>query len=206
MNRPDQAIDFSGDTAPRTMNRRDAIRRIALLMGGTMVGAEIFLRGQTLTGKNDTAGFTAADRALLDEIGETIIPATDIPGAKAVNIGAFMAMMVTDCYNDREQAIFQDGLGQIDEACRAKYGKSFLDSTPAQRTELANELDAVQRTYQEIKARRDPPHYFRMMKELTILGYFTSETGCTKAVRFIEVPGSYNGDVPYQKGDKAWFS
>ena len=53
-------------------------------------------------------------------------------------------------------------------------------------------------------ARRRPrtslPHYFRMMKELALLGYFSSEIGCTKAVRYIEVPGAYHGDVPYTKG------
>jgi hypothetical protein len=49
-----------------------------------------------------------------------------------------------------------------------------------------------------------PAHYFRMMKELTLLGYFTSEIGCTKAMRYIESPGRFDPCVPYQKGDKAW--
>jgi hypothetical protein len=49
-----------------------------------------------------------------------------------------------------------------------------------------------------------PNHYFRMMKELTLLGYFTSEVGATKALRYIETPGHYDGCMPYKKGDKAW--
>ena len=51
------------------------------------------------------------------------------------------------------------------------------------------------------------PHignYFGMMKQLTLLGYFTSEIGATKALRYIAVPGKYEGCVPYKKGDKAW--
>jgi hypothetical protein len=40
------------------------------------------------------------------------------------------------------------------------------------------------------------PHYFRLMKELTLLGYFTSEIGSTQALRYLEVPGSFNGDAP----------
>jgi hypothetical protein len=189
----------------QNMNRREAVRRIALLMGGAMVGSEFILSGQAVPGKWPAAGFSDADKALLDEIGETIIPATDIPGAKAAKIGAFMAMMVTDCYNDNQHAAFLLGLRKIDDACRAKYGTSFMDSTPAQRTELANGLDAEQRAYNRTKPQAAPAHYFRMMKELTILGYFSSEIGCTQAVKYVEVPGSYNGDYPYKKGDRAWY-
>jgi hypothetical protein len=43
------------------------------------------------------------------------------------------------------------------------------------------------------------------MKELTVLGYFTSEIGASQALRYVEVPGSFNGNVPYKKGDRAWF-
>ena len=54
------------------------------------------------------------------------------------------------------------------------------------------------------KKKEDPAHYFRMMKELTILGYFTSEIGATQALRYVAVPGRYEGCVPYTKGEKAW--
>jgi hypothetical protein len=169
-----------------------------------MVGSEILLSGQAVPGKK-AAGFTDDDRALLDEIGETILPATDIPGAKAAGVGAFMAMMVADCYTDAQHDAFSDGLRRIDASCRAKCGKSFMEATPAQRNELANALEAEQRAQYARKAKDDLPHYFRMMKELAVLGYFSSEIGCTRAVRYIEVPGAYHGDIPYTKGERAWF-
>jgi hypothetical protein len=187
------------------MNRREAVRRIALLMGGAVVGSQFILGGQPVPGKWPAAGFSDADKALLDEIGETIIPATDIPGAKDAKIGAFMAMMVTDCYSDNQHAAFLLGMRKINDAAWAKYGSGFMDCTPAQRTELANLLDAEQRAYNKAKPQGSPAHYFRMMKELTILGYYSSEIGCTKAVRYVEVPGAYHGDYPYKKGDRAWY-
>jgi hypothetical protein len=49
-----------------------------------------------------------------------------------------------------------------------------------------------------------PSHYFRMMKELALLGYFTSEIGCTQAQRYVETPGHYDPCVPYTPGQKAW--
>ena len=54
------------------------------------------------------------------------------------------------------------------------------------------------------KKAEDPNHYFHLMKQLTLLGFFTSEPGANKALRYIAVPGHYDGCVPYKKGDKAW--
>ena len=193
-----------GSLAKDAMTRRQAVLRIAVLMGGALVGSQALLSGQTLAGKT-SPGFTDLDRALLDEIGDTIIPETDIPGAKSVGIGAFIAMMVTDCYDDRHHAAFREGLVAIDEAARRRFSKSFVACSPAERTDLLNAIDAEQRVHGE-PAADAPPHYFRMMKQLTVLGFFSSETGCTRAIRFIEVPGSYNGSYPYKKGDKVWFS
>ncbi len=47
-------------------------------------------------------------------------------------------------------------------------------------------------------------HYFRMMKELALLGYFTSEVGYTKAMRYAETPGRFDPCAPYTKGESAW--
>jgi hypothetical protein len=49
-----------------------------------------------------------------------------------------------------------------------------------------------------------PVHYFRMMKELALLGYFTSEIGYNQAMRYVETPGRFDPCVPYSPGEKAW--
>ena len=43
-----------------------------------------------------------------------------------------------------------------------------------------------------------------MMKELALLGYFTSEIGATQALRYTETPGRYDPCIPYTPGEKAW--
>ena len=140
----------------------------------------------------------------MNEIADTILTATRSPGAKAAKVGDFMAVMVLDCYEEPNQKIFMDGLKKIDELSDKKYNKSFVEADPKQRTELLTELDKEQKAYQDKKGKDDPSHYFRMMKETTLLGYFTSKEGATQALRYIAVPGRYDGNVPYKKGDKAW--
>lgn len=187
------------------INRREAIKRLTLLMGGAVIGAETFLHGGVVAGKQTPATFTSQDVALLDEIGETIIPTTTTPGAKAVQIGAFMKMMVTDCYDEESQAIFQAGLGQVEAGAQKTFGRKFMELTSAERTTLLNAIDQEESQYRAKKSPSDPVHYFRLMKQLTLLGYFSSEVGCTQALRFTEVPGAYRGSEPYKKGDRAWF-
>ena len=77
-----------------TMNRRDALKSVALMMGGTMVGASALLSGCSPEHQIEGLNFTPDDIAFLDELGDTIIPETDTPGAKAAGIGPFMVMMV----------------------------------------------------------------------------------------------------------------
>lgn len=170
------------------------------ILGGTLIGADFFLSGCTRKVTNK-ALFSEADVFFLDEVGETILPETDrSPGAKAAKIGAFMVTIVSDCYDQKEQTIFEEGMNTIGKMSHTTYAKSFLELDPDQRQNLLVRLDNQAKTIPEEK----PPHYFAMMKQLTIWGYFTSEPGATKALRYLPLPGSFKGCVPYKKGDKAW--
>lgn len=209
------------------MNRREAVQNIAFLLGGTLVGANAFLTGcKTSTGKQEA--FTADDIAYLNEIADTILPTTaSSPGAKAANVGQFMTVMVNDCYEAKDQKAFKEGMGKLNDFADKKYGSTFMKLNPQQRTDLLIALDkeADEYTKQQREeaskkkeddkdkaknrnvngSKDDPPkHYFRLMKELTLLGYFTSEIGTTQARRYAPVPGKYDGCTPYKKGDKAW--
>jgi Gluconate 2-dehydrogenase subunit 3 len=207
------------------ITRREAIERVAAMLGGVALidGQRLLAASQNATAATAAAvegigAFSAAEVALLDEIAETILPETRTPGAKAAHTGAFMALMVTEAYTDRNQRIFRDGMSQLDEACRRDYGASFVQAAPAQRLALLQRLDGEQKTeFDEREALRTsrapaapplapdaPVHYFRLMKELALLGYFTSEIGYRQAMRYVETPGRFDPCVPLAPGEKAW--
>jgi hypothetical protein len=188
------------------MNRRDALSRVALLVGGTVIGAEFFLSGCKANDEKygTSVNFTEKDIAYLDEIAETIIPKTDTPGAKEAKVGAFMAVMVKDTYSEAQQKIFLDGMSKLNEGSNTKFKNGFMEITPEQRKELLIELDTEQKKYAKDKKSEDPAHYFTMMKQLTLLGYFTSEPGATQALNYVAIPGRYDACIPYKKGDKAY--
>jgi hypothetical protein len=196
---------------PKLITRRDAILRVSAMLGGVaLVGQTAMLAGCTVqpTGDRSSAAanslFRQGDITLLDDIAETILPETSTPGAKAAGVGPFIAMMVTDTYYVDDQRIVRDGLNSLQAQSLGMYGAHFQIVSVAQRLTLVERLDAEQHLYMQTREEGAPAHYFRMLKELTLLGYFTSEIGYTQAMRYIETPGRYDPCAPFTPGDKSW--
>jgi glucoside 3-dehydrogenase (cytochrome c) hitch-hiker subunit len=213
------------------LNRREAIRRVSALLGGLAFvgGNNLLVAAESARPATDGAvgGFSVQDIAFLDEIAETILPATKTPGAKAAKTGAFMALMVTDCYGPAEQKVFREGMQKVDDAMKQANHVSFMVAAPPQRLAVLTSLDHEQKRVMDAREAADrkqkglaplpgapaaapaadikaPVHYFRMMKELTLLGFFTSKAGCTQALRYVEVPGRFEPCIPYAAGEAAW--
>ena len=192
------------------MNRREALAAVSALLGGSIVGSQSFLAGRALPDTSQPGAFEgllgAGEMRLLDEIGETILPTTaDSPGAKAAKIGEFMNLIVTDCYSPEDQLVFQVGLQKVKSKVAEQFGRSFMKLEPEQRHAFLLTLEAETEVYHSFRGPDDPEtHYYRMIKELTLWGYFTSEIGATQALMYIAVPGRYEGCVPYEEGGKAW--
>jgi Gluconate 2-dehydrogenase subunit 3 len=213
------------------INRREAIRRVSALLGGVaFVGGSGLLAAAEKAGSHlegIPGEFSAGQIALLDEIAETILPQTKTPGAKAAKTGVFMARMVTDCYSPAQQKVFRDGMRRLDDASKKANQVSFMAATADQRLAVLTALDIEQKRVMDARdaANRKrlglaplpgapaaapeadinaPAHYFRMMKELALLGFFTCEVGCTQALHYIEVPGRFDPCLPYTPGESAW--
>lgn len=189
------------------MNRRDAITRVGLLVGGTVIGAEAFLSGCTRRSNEEVSSieFSKDFVFLMDEVGETILPTTaSSPGAKAAGIGEFMKIIVTDCYEEKDQKIFITGISLLQNFSKQKFDKTFTELSAVEKHDLVVLLDTEAKAYSKNKNKEEPAHYFTMIKQLTLWGYFTSETGATKALRYVPVPGKYEGCTDYMKGEKAW--
>jgi len=184
------------------MNRREAVQYISVLLGGSLVGSNSFLSGCAT--KDKKSNFSDTDIAYLDEIAETILPATNTPGAKDAQVGEFISLIVDECYEESERKIFLDGMKRINQLSKNQFGNGFMKIDTQQRHQLLGQLDKEQKDYMKSKKADQPSHYFRMIKELTLLGYFTSEPGCTKAKRYFPVPGRFDGCIPYKKGEKAF--
>ncbi len=174
------------------MNRREALEKVSYLLGGVMIGAQAFLNSSYTFGNSD--GLLNENQIrLLNEIGETILPETDTPGAREADVGRFMSVIVTDCYEPEQQKIFLDGITELEAACRKAYGKSFIRISRAEKESFLTALDKAHTAYMSGRKPEEPVHYFRMFKELTLAGYFSSEAGATRFLTYNPAPGRYDG-------------
>jgi hypothetical protein len=184
------------------MDRRELLRAIAALTGCAFVGAEGLFAAATAA---DSVAYTPAQIALLDEIAETILPRTDTPGAKDAQVGAYIARYSAACYTPANLAVLRAGLSDIDTRSRAVHGVEFVRSAGEQRRKLLIDIDAeAKRHAQALGENSDQaPHWFTLCKQLTLLGFFTSEAGTTRVTHYRPIPGPYKGVVPY-KGEPFW--
>jgi hypothetical protein len=144
------------------------------------------------------AGLASADQtALLAALVETIIPATDSPGAKDLGVHLFILKMLADCYEKTEQARFLNGLTELDERVGASHGKSFAACSPAQRLEILQGREAALKS---LPAEKDP--FFPFLKNMTIQGYLNSEYVMREVYKYELVPARYHGCVPVKLSAK----
>ncbi len=196
------------------MNRREALSRVALLMGSAVTAPTMiaFMDGcktkDAATGAE--FGFDPDQLNLVSEVAEVIIPKTDTPGAKDAKVGEFVQKMLKDCYYEKDQKSFMAGLSKLEDKdfMKASAEEKITILTAAEQ-ESMDELERIgeeRSKAQEAGKDFDEPGvpFFRLMKELTLLGYFTSEPGATQALEYVAVPGRYDGCIDLQPGQKAW--
>ncbi len=180
-----------------SVSRRDAIKKVAIMLGGTVALPDILKAWGNLSVEN-TGVFGPNDEQLLADIAETIIPATSTPGAKDVLAHKFVQRVVADCYEPADRDAFMKGLTSVDAYATKQFGKGYSKCTAAQQVETLKHFE------KEHMADKKANPWWGSMKSLTMTGFFTSEVGATQVLRYEPVPGRYDGAFPYKKGDKAW--
>jgi Gluconate 2-dehydrogenase subunit 3 len=186
------------------MNRREAIQKAALLLGGafstpTLMAMSRWEQTPTVGGLDFT--LTATQRQIVAEIAEMIIPKTTTAGAIDAGVPAFIEMMLKDCYAKPEQGSFMEGVKALEQ-------DKFLEMNALTRTERLKKIQAetkdilkareVKQTKmgdnedkEEMKAVPKGLPFWRLMKELTLLGYFTSEVGVKASFEYVQIPSKF---------------
>ena len=209
------------------MNRREALQRVAMILGGSIVGANLFLEGCTRSAtKTVEVLFEEKTINTIGDLADAILPPTSTPGAKEAGVGNFIPVFVRDCYTEKQQKAIVDGLATLDKTSKDLKGKDFASLTLDEKTEVAEKLykeaeeyngkrwerikDEVEKNSTKqnelVKPEGDyePEHWFHLFRQMTLTGFFNSELGLTKALRYVKIPGKYDGSYPYKKGDKAF--
>jgi len=163
------------------MQRRDAIKIMVAVLGGSLSPSLVMALESEQ--KPIASGFPSALKQSVAAMAERIIPTTDTPGAIAVGVPGFIEEIVLQWYTDNERQIFLDGCETVESLSLQQFSVDF------------SELSAEQ---------QDRP-FFHQLKQLSVVGYYTSEIGATQELRYDPMPMEYKGDVPLADVGGSWF-
>jgi hypothetical protein len=185
------------------MERRELIKNIALMVGGTISLPTLLAMKLHESGVYNTLDFmlSASQRKLVAEVAEIIIPKTDTPGAIDAGVPAFIEMMLKDCYTTPEHQSFIEGLDALSKS-------DFLNKNMADKIAIISAIEQENKTLMKaynvqqtkmgdnedkelMAAQKKGLPFWRLMKELTLLGYFTSKVGVNASFDFVLVPGRF---------------
>lgn len=191
------------------MKRRDALKLIAAAAISSALPREVWAIGREA---QEQLGSGAHLRTLnphqdatVTTIAELILPQTDTPGAKAARVNEFIDLILTEWSEDDDRDHFLKGLADVDVRSHGLFGKDFVDCAHNQQTEILTALDA------DVAAAREaiPPgtmkrgrtavpddHFFYNMKQLTLLGYYTSQVGAEQELQYELIPTEHAACVP----------
>lgn len=192
------------------MDRREALRRTAWLMGGAVSAPAIMgiLKGCKAKPAIDWKPLflTEEQGLLVSQVSEIIIPKTDTPGAKEAGVPGFIDQMLKEVYSKDDQDKFISGLKEFSDEAAKQFGDPFVELDAAKQEEFVKaQHDAAVKAQKETKPA--PPRPFVLnIKELTMLGYFTSKPGATEVLQYDAVPGAYKGCLPLSEAGngKTW--
>jgi hypothetical protein len=188
------------------MNRRTVIKNLALVIGGAALLPSCLHDSGKASIALKKINVSAAQEKFLADVAETIIPKTDTPGAKELNLHLFVLKMVDDCFSKKDQAAFMAGLDKLSKEAESRYGKLFGQCSQAQRESLLNELDHKQAEYYKAQqanknSKKEIPAddmlaFYGITKGETVFGYTYSKYFMTKQIVYELVPGRYNAYFP----------
>ena len=185
------------------LNRRDAVSRIAMLVGGVFSAPTLFAMEAKKAGVIAEAGtfsLTEVQRNIVAAVAEHIIPKTTTAGAIDAGVPAFIEMMLNDCYKKPEHVSFKKG---VDNLAKAKFLNQSHDAQVAILTLLEADTKELMKSYSASKVKigdnvdkdilegAGGVPFWRVMKELTLLGYYTSEKGTQASFVYEPVPGRF---------------
>ena|SRR5271165_6752747 len=188
------------------MQRREALRLLASAAALPLLSKKAFSMFQAvheqLPERPVLRTLNPHQNATVTTISEIIIPQTDTPGAKAARVNEFIDLILTEWYDEDEKSIFLTGLIELDASTRALAGKDFVDCGEKQQVEMLRVLDdEVAEARSDVRrgsGRRRPPerNFFFMIKQLTLIGYYTSQIGFEQELHGEIIPARHASCVP----------
>lgn len=191
------------------MERRDFIATTGLFLGTVSASGLVHaLNSGVYTARSRQHKLSSLQMALITTLSDLIIPRTDTPGALEAGVPEFVRGVVSDWYTDSEFNVFATGLQWLENSANKRFRCSYVRCRDVEKTTLLQEMEADARDYH----RAHPPEvtsdsvagkgaidefapFFTKIKELVVIGYYTSELAAQTEMVYLPIPMKYAGEA-----------
>jgi len=186
------------------MQRRDALKALALLTGGAVLVPSCDFMKEDILAAYRNLQVTPSLQKLLAAIADTIIPAGTIKGAADISVQDFILVMVNDCMKEEKQKVFMQGLSAFIDYSKKAGGKSFAKLTSEQKSavvlagfDIKNEPAENENEKQKLTRENEDAvrECLQITKRFTIQGFMMSQYIQTEIKPYQLIPGEYQGAV-----------
>jgi len=136
--------------------------------------------------------FSASESSLIAIIADAILPRSDTPGATDVGVPAWIDAVVGGYFSATQRANFLAGLTAIEDFALSRPGARLAVLQGGPLSAVIADLDAACGAKDPTPAQRG----YAQLKELVIVGYFTSKPVQMDILKVVIVPGRFDPDVP----------
>ena len=196
------------------MNRREALKNTALLVGGVLAGPSLLSMLQSCTRVdrlNWQPQFLTDDQArFISSFVDTLLPATDTPGALDVKADIFIDRFFEKVYDRNAQQQARNDIDQLNVGAVVKYGDTFVNLNSEERKSYLADRERESGKYRKsvwgtpVGEENEPPGFYKSLKSLTLWAYFSSEKVGEEILVYDPVPGTYSGCIPFSDVGKSW--
>jgi gluconate 2-dehydrogenase gamma chain len=125
-------------------------------------------------------------------IADSILPRTDTPSATDVGVVSWIEIVVDEYLSDTQRSALLGDLAAIDEFAQSTSGARVAGLKGSALAQLIASLDAACGSKNPSAAQRG----YAQLKELVIVGYFTSKPLQQDILKVVIVPGRFDPNVP----------
>jgi len=205
------------------MNRREALKGMSLTLGYVVAAPAVFSILESCAGETQkwTSVFlTDSEKSMVIQLTDIILPSSDIPGGREVNLPQFTDMMCKDVLTESDKDLFHRGSQVFSDRFVKRFNKeivkakkkevaelfgTYFDKTP----EESNIILELQKKSIDDLPDEGIENYLMYkclmtVRTFSLLGYFTSEKIGKEVLNYDPVPGEWKPCIPAEEVGNAW--
>lgn len=195
------------------MDRRKAIKRTGTVTGGAILMPSLLTLFQSCKQESRIdwkPKFFSGDEAnFISAMLDTILPATDTPGALDVKADIFLDTVIAKTYDEESKNEMRSQIAKFNDKCKKSHGGNFVNLSVQDKEAVLRKEESTNAKFNggvwgTAVGKQEPVGFYRSLKSMAIWAYMSSEEIGKNVLNYDPIPGGYNGCIDVSTVGNKW--